>query len=143
MRFASLLVALLTMGCGVFDPRPSDPLAELAVHRERWQRLAIRDYDYDVTYANEWFPPKSVRIEVRDGNVTRVTDRSTGEIILANGWPTVDSLFARAERNLREPERVVELRYDPLQHYPTLLTADAPHWADDAESYHVSGLVRR
>ena len=143
MRIFTVLLAVVLAACGISDPAPTEALARLNLEREKWQRLSIRDYDFDVTYTNEWFPAKSVRIEVRGGSVAKVTEKSTGDALESSGWPSVDSLFARAERNLREPERIVELRYDPIHHYPTLIDADTPNWADDAERYDVGGLVRR
>jgi hypothetical protein len=147
MRRLSIVLVGFLAACdwpGIFG---SDDIDRLRKRRQQWDALAIRDYDFD--YQRSCFcDPASivpVRIEVRDDLVFRVLHRTTGEDLTAlhyAGWPTIDSLFVRTERNARGDYNL-EIDYDPRFYFPSRVVADIPMMADDEYFLHAGNLIRR
>lgn len=144
MRPMISIALFVLLGCSATGPSSQ---LDLAQNRRLWEARRIRSYDVDVDYSSDWVRTQRWRIEVRSGIVSRVIDRSSGEVIGPSAerprWPTVDTLFAIAERFLEDPEAVVELRFHRALNYPTAVSRDHPKWADDAEWYAAANLVSR
>lgn len=115
---STLLVAALLAGCKGSDESPLDTaLFQLSVNRQKWAAEGIHDYsfDYDFT-ANVFSPP--LHIEVRNDLVTQVTDRGSGAVYSNSGAPTVDTLFVRVEKAIRNPNANVRITYDGQLGFP-------------------------
>lgn len=146
-RFLVLAAAALAAACGD-STSPGQP-GDLVIQRALWESRAIHSYDFDLTSSNEWFPPRTTRVSVRSGVVTKIVDVATGDSIgpgNSPGWPTMDDLFDRAAEVLEsaeseEGEYVV--LFHPTLSYITRLSADRFAWADDSFSYEVRNFVPR
>ena len=118
-RVVSLLLVIVSLtACGGTDESPLDgALFQLSLHRQKWAAEGIHNYsfDYDLT-AMAISPP--VHIEVRNDLVTQVTDRNSGAVYTNSGAPTVDSLFARVEAMIRNPNADVRVTYDTQLGFP-------------------------
>ena len=132
------------LACGGDATSPGVP-GDLVQQHARWVALGIRDYDFRVTYANEWFPSREALVQVRSGSVVQVTDVESGDLIPNPGsvWPTVDSLFVYARRAVDDPEQEVDLLFHPTKFYPTRVHIDAPQWADDSQTWTTRNIVHR
>src|SRR4051812_20093 len=110
-------------------------LDSLAAGRRRWARAAVREYQIQVHTDRNRIPDQRDRASrlplsiVRGGAIVghargRAAGGSTDEI-------TVDSLFARIERDLREPGRIVRrLALDPRYGFPRDYQAETPSRPD-------------
>ena len=123
--FAGLLIQLAVLaGCSPQPAGETGSTGDLSVNRRSWNTAAIASYRYDFQQqcfcVQEQVQP--VTIEVRHGEIARVTHRDTGERLAAPGnvrWPTMDELFRiieAAQQQGREPLRV---EYDAQLGYPT------------------------
>ncbi len=143
---ASLLLIVITVaGCRDVPTSPGVQ-GDLAMQRLLWVSRAIDDYDYDLTFRNEWVPATTARVEVRGGEVVKLTLLSTGEVQTTPGhacWRTVDEIFDLATVMRADTARVVQLGYHAKLAYPVLLWVDAPAWADDAFGFTARNLTRR
>ena len=145
-RFA-LILAVTVAACSdsPAEPRPGD----LALQRALWEQSGIVSYDYELTHTNEWFPPQTQRISVRNGSVTRIIDVATGDSIGPGPTSigmTIDGLFDVAEGVLADAgkeEMTYELLFDPDAHYVRRVFADRHAWADDSFGFVARNLVRR
>jgi hypothetical protein len=98
-------------------------ISQIDRNRQQWQSLAIQDYDFtflllcDCTFATLGY----VRVEVRGGDVARVTDGGTTDLTSQPGmkWPTVDSLFARARAMMTDEDNIVQLNFDTAYFFPS------------------------
>jgi hypothetical protein len=135
MRRSILLLLFVATGCGIFDSIfGRDTLDQLRHNRGRWQALAITDYDF--TYSHLCFCPygltRPMRISVRGGLVTSVKDSTGTELApeYADGWPTIDSIFARTERDIIA-KYPVEIAYNASLFFPSRVKRDIPEIADE------------
>lgn len=118
---------------------------ELAVERAAWNARGLEDYDLDLRHWSAWFPPVTVRIEVRDGLVTSARDRETDAVLPLvgrNAW-TVDSVFEVAAGYAAQPGFNVALLFHPTLRYPMAVYVDNPAWADEEQYYEIVRLVAR
>lgn len=121
---AGLLLAAPLSGCRITDPdgKP-DQMLELARRRNQWQRLNIRDYQFDYQIAAfAQIPP--VTIYVGDNSVFRVTSKQTGQPLPnPTSYPTIDSLFNTAARVLGNSNYDTHINYDGTYGFPTVIDA--------------------
>lgn len=102
-------------------------IGQIDRNREHWQSLAIKDYDFtflllcDCASATLGY----VEVEVRGGNVVRVTDGGTEDMTSQPGmkWPTVDSLFARARFLMADEDNIVQMNFDTAYFFPNYVEA--------------------
>jgi hypothetical protein len=127
----------------------NDGRATLQRERAAWQAQAIHAYSYD--YRQSCFCPdeitEPVRIEVRNDTVHSVISRRTQLALplgraFGGGWPTVDSLFAHAERLYQAGQYTIDIAYDATYRFPTRLNADIPVAVDDELSITATNLVK-
>lgn len=119
---------------------------KLATERAAWNARALVSYDFDLRYGGAWFPPTTIRIEVRDGIATSARDLATDAALPLgvgrHSW-TVDSLFETAEHFAAQSGFDVALQFHPTLRYPTSLYIDNPGWADEEQSFEIVRLVAR
>jgi hypothetical protein len=137
----SLVGAVLAAAVGCHSSTsPSDALSrELARREAQWRAAGIHEYafDYDVA-AMVNTPP--VRIEVRADTVAHVVVRATGQEVPRQGWPTVDSLFARARALVANDQYHPTIAYDAQRGFPTEIDAIS-HVPDTGYSIKVSDFA--
>jgi len=111
----------------------------LEQQQQAWRYVAPRAYDFE--YSWQCFCPGGGiwwHLTVEDGRVTNaaVVDSATpgkgGIIPPPEGWPTVDSVFARVTRALASSDSV-EVSYDPQFHFPSRVVVDRYRNAVDDE----------
>lgn len=113
-----LLLTGVAVGCGTNAEGPREAaLLQLSVNRQKWSAQGIHNYsfNYDFT-ANVFSPP--LHVEVRNDLVTQVTDRSSGATYANSTAPTVDSLFARVETEIRSESAAITVTYDGQLGFP-------------------------
>ena len=96
---------------------------ELRRHEAQWRAQGIHDYafDYDVL---AMVAPRPVRIVVRGDAVAEVVVRDTGERLQdLDRWPTVDSLFAEAQRVIERDQYRAAIIYDGARGFPAHIDA--------------------
>ena len=101
-----------------------DSLVSSERERELWNALDIRDYQftYNVACFCGFTGPNPAVITVRDGVVTRVeypigSSQGSGSYPV-QGYPTVDSLFARIERVQEKNQAELDVDFDETYHFP-------------------------
>lgn len=124
-----------------------DTLVSSEREQELWNALEIRDYQF--TYTVSCFcgftGPNPAVITVRDGVATRVeypigSSQGSGSYPV-QGYPTVDSLFARIERTKAKNPAELDVDFDETYHFPRSIDIDYMKNAiDDEISYSVTGF---
>lgn len=128
----------LASGCGLLiGPEGKIALSVLREQRARWQALGITDYDYE--FQRSCFCPAELtqpaRLEVRAGLFTGAFDPATGAAIVVPGvsatwWPTIDSIFARIERDMQNDYQV-QITYDSTRYFPRQASGDQARTIDE------------
>ncbi len=122
----TLAFAILAAGCGgATDPSAAARL-RLAHARAVWQTHQLHAYHFDYTLqAMVGTPiPQPVRITVQADTVAHVVSLVNGAEGTANyPWPTVDTLFVRAEQALGDNDPPASITYDATLGYPTSISA--------------------
>ncbi len=129
------LLAPLLLACG---SGPLAPAHELERNLALWRAQAIDSYTYDYQLHCFCGGPaiQPVTIEVREGEVVRVTSRDTGEPLdpeHLEDFPTVEELFETIRDALeRDPFRF-EAIYDPELGHPREVFVDFEEQVNDEE----------
>ena len=150
MKALTLALAVALIACAD-STGPDSQLRALSLHEQRWRESNIRNYDFDFTFASAWIRPLTARISVRGGVVasSEILNLPPGASPLVSyHWPTLDSLFALAGRELTKSvpadERYqLSLAFDPRYAFVSTLNADIPKAADDEYWMSVANFVRR
>jgi hypothetical protein len=147
----SMLGALL--GCDPAGVTLEQEIADIETMRAVWESQGIDDYYIEIRQGNEWVPPFTIGIEVRDGDVTRIRgpidQMAAGSLTTwyaPQAWDrslAVDSLYARMARAVANPEWEVDARFDTKLGVPTWMFFDMPAWADDSYSFKITRFVRQ
>lgn len=146
MRRVYPVLLVLVASCGIFDSFTGGGLLTLRRRQQQWLAQGIRDYDFDFHRSCFCGTPsiQPVRIEVRNSMVSRVINRSTGEVILPEEftrWPTIDSLFVWTERAIENGYNV-DISYDRTYRFPARVEGDIPDAIDDEFVNTAGNLVR-
>ena len=133
-RLISVALGLACAGGCLLSPEGGLTLQVLLDQRARWQALGLTDYDYE--FQRSCFCPVELtgptRIEVRGGLMTGAFDAFTGDTLAPNAlwWPTIDSIFARIERDMRNDYQV-QITYDPSHFFPAQAVGDRASTVDE------------
>ena len=107
-----------------------DTLISSEREQELWNALEISDYQFTYTVACfcGFVGPNPAVITVRDGVVSKVeypvgSTQGSGSFPV-QGYPTVDSLFARIERVKDKNPAELDLDFDETYHYPRSIDID-------------------
>lgn len=150
-----LALILLVAGCSFSPLGSDDPLDELRAHRALWNRQSLDDYRFQIQIGC-FCPPYLVQpstVVVRADTVAAVLDPTTGEPQRSPSsdepltarqqadFPTIDAIFDRVERALRNEADRVEVQYDDGRGFvrDTALDVDEDA-ADDDVSYQISNV---
>jgi len=122
----SAFLLLGASGCtGINDNATDTALLQLSANRDKWQTLAIHDYEFDYDLA-AMIQSRPLHIVVRSDTVNQVTDRMTGDVLSNAGSPTVDSLFARVSSLIAHPDNDVRVQYNGAFGYPESIASGSP-----------------
>ena len=133
--FASIL---WTAGCGIIEAGTDDAVEDLRRARAAWERAAIDDYDLVMRRLCFCWTPIDVTVVVRGGervSVLYVSDGTPAPVSaeIAGYYPTVDELFDRVDRALRENADEVRVTYHATLGYPVELWVDQSRAISDEE----------
>ena len=128
MRCVSLFIALtlllLLAGCSRLP-------ADYKQNKDLWESENVSNYSYKILITERFALPE---ITVVVHNKTEVAWSGHSGTLLFLGSPssinnvlTIELLFERLERFLREEGRRVEVSYDPVYGFPARVTAKALH----------------
>jgi hypothetical protein len=145
---AAALATALGSGCsgGLSPSELRGERAELNVARSRWASRGPGSYRYQFQYlcfcSASLVTP--VEIEVRGGRVAAVTDPASGRPAApaaGRPTPTVEELFAVVEAALDRDVDWMDVQYDLVLGYPTVIRIDANRQSiDEEQSYFAGGL---
>ena|SRR5690349_19909552 len=124
MRHLALALALSALtGCAWYDSVTGhDTLGTLRNNHVRWAQLHATDYQFVYARGCECLD-ESVAITVNNGFVFGVYKLPAGPAVAPEqrgNYPTIDSLFALAERELKLGH-LAEITYDAGSHFPTMI----------------------
>lgn len=139
------VLALTGVPTGCDDP-VVPAITDLAQAMDRWESRGPRDYSFD--YLVSCFCPvpevQPLRIEVRDGEVTRAVPAGSDEWLPQKSLveiPTIDDLFERILDAIDGEADRVDATYDDRLGYPRAVFIDRAQRAiDDELSFEVSNL---
>ena len=132
LRIRVFAFALLLAGC-------ANTSSEFARQSQSWREIAPQSYEFEYSWqcfcpgAGVWW-----NLTVEGGRVTAATvvDSSTGAkggvVPPGEGWPTIDSVFARVQRALATSDSV-DVSYDSVFHFPSRVIVDRERTAIDDE----------
>jgi hypothetical protein len=147
-RNSIVLAALAwTTGCGILEAGSSDAVEDLQRARAAWEAAAIEDYDLTMRRLCFCWTPIDVTVVVRGGERVSVLYESEGTLApvpaeITEYYPTVDELFERIDRALREDADEVRVSYHPGFGYPVDLWIDQSRAiADEEEGFEVELAV--
>ncbi|MBT8336484.1 MAG: hypothetical protein KJO11_07765 [Gemmatimonadetes bacterium] len=132
-----------TAGCGILEAGTDDAVDDLRRARAAWERAAIDDYDLAMRRLCFCWTPIDVTVVVRGGErvaVLYVSDGTPAPVAaeIAQYYPTVDELFDRVDRALRESADEVRVTYHATLGYPVDLWIDQSRAiADEEEGFEV------
>lgn len=139
--------ALLIVQSGCKDSTGPDSDAISA--RARWETHAPAAYSYTVSRAC-FCPVEAVgpiTVTVRNGVVESRRYAATGAEVpqqYAHLFPTVEGLFAQVDSARANHVASLNVTYDKIYGYPTLINVDVNvQWADDEYAYTASNLLAR
>ena len=129
-RWVFPILCLTLAGCDMLMARTGTRdrmIAQIDRNRQHWQSRGIADYDFtflllcDCAAATLGY----VEVEVRGGNVFRVTDGGSTDMTGQPGmkWPTVDSLFVRARALMADEDNIVQMNFDTAYFFPSYVEA--------------------
>jgi hypothetical protein len=137
-------MALVSFGCSTGASSDADEPGDLAAAQQRWEAAALMDYRFDFQQqcfcVREQVQP--VTIDVRDGRISRVVSRETGEDVAAvQGlqWRTIPDLFRVISEARQSGVTPLIVQYDPQLGYPVRIEAGSLA-ADAGVIYAVSNL---
>ena len=120
----AVVMAVSISSCRITDPDGQpDALLELARRQHQWERVNVRDYQFDYSVA-AFAQIQPVRIEVGNGTIYRVTNLTTGQPVPnPSSYPTIDSLFRTAASVLANSNYDPHISYDRDYGFPTEIDA--------------------
>jgi hypothetical protein len=137
-------MALVSFGCSTGASSDAAEPGDRAAAQQRWEAAALTDYRFDFQQqcfcVREQVQP--VTIEVRDGRISRVVSRETGEDVAAvQGlqWRTIPDLFRVISEARQNGVTPLIVQYDPQLGYPVRIEAGSLA-ADAGVIYAVSNL---
>jgi hypothetical protein len=140
MKRSAVALVLALAGCSVFGP--GSELHQLHRHRDAWRALGITSYDFDYWKGCFCEPPRTMRIQVRDGLVTAAEFTDNGEQVSnLDHVPTIDSLFARMESQLSYNYKL-DIKYHSTLRYPAEIRGDIPQAIDDEFTITVTNFAQ-
>jgi hypothetical protein len=115
------LIALLALAGSCSDSlSPTGKQAELSAARQRWTskyRFTMRRLCFCIN-------TNPLEVSVAHGNVVQVYDQTQKNTVDVKLGQTVDQLFDFVDGAIRAGAATIEVTYDPVLGFPTLITYD-------------------
>jgi hypothetical protein len=121
MRYIGLTAVLLLAACGDSTTAPVNRLGE---QRALWASQGLADYTFDVKKVCECLFVGDVRVTVKDGVITGVTELASEVARDPETFRTIDGLFDLVQDAYDRDAHEVQVEFDPGRGYPTRIWID-------------------
>ena len=121
MRYLGLTAVLLLAACG---DGPTAPANRLGEQRALWAAQVLTDYTFDVTKVCYWLCMGDVRVTVKDGVITGVTELASEVARDPDTFRTINGLFDLVQDAYNRNAHEVHVEFDPSRGYPTQIGID-------------------
>ena len=122
MRYIPLTAALLLAACG--GDSTTAPANHLGEQRALWASQGLTDYTFDVVRICYCQFVADVRVTVKDGVITGVTELASEVARDPETFRTIDGLFDLVQDAYDRDAHEVQVEFDPSRGYPTRIWID-------------------
>ena len=122
MRYIPLTAALLLAACG--GDSTTAPANHLGEQRALWASQGLTDYTFDVVRICYCQFVSDVRVTVKDGVITGVTELASEVARDPETFRTIDGLFDLVQDAYDRDAHEVQVEFDPSRGYPTRIWID-------------------
>ena len=131
MRYIPLTAALLLAACG--GDSTTAPANHLGEQRALWASQDLTDYTFDVSRVCYCQFVGDVRVTVKDGVITGVTELASEVARDPETFRTIDGLFDLVQDAYVRDAHEVQVEFDPSRGYPTRIWIDYVQMMADEE----------
>ena len=124
------LTALLLLGACT---SPTTPENDLADYRTLWEAQRLTDYTFDVVRNCFCLARADVRVTVKDGVITGVTELASEIARDPETFRTINSLFDLVQDAYERDAHEIQVEFDPGRGYPTRIWIDYVEMMADEE----------
>ena len=131
MRYIPLTAALLLAACG--GDSTTAPANHLGEQRALWASQGLADYTFDAVRICYCQFVADVRVTVKDGVITGVTELASEVARDPETFRTIDGLFDLVQDAYDRDAHEVQVEFDPSRGYPTRIWIDYVQMIADEE----------
>ena len=124
------LTTLLLLGACA---SPTTPENDLADYRTLWEAQRLTDYTFDVVRNCYCLGRADVRVIVKDGVITGVTELASEIARDPETFRTINSLFDLVQDAYERDAHEIQVEFDPGRGYPTRIWIDYVEMMADEE----------